>query len=180
MNIINQLFDVLLKKRTPENVSYSINAMIAACLLTLLGQYYQLNLIKELSQPVLYAVILTVAQIMAYALLLKLHKKENRLVQTITVIMGISFIVLVIMTVLSHIPFLAIFGLALWGYGIVITVQVLKSSFGCPTYLAIVILISVSVFSMLTLFVVAPAAGDEYMLFFEHLQAAAVDNQKTS
>jgi len=177
MNIINQLFDVLLKKRAPEDVSYSVNAMIVACLLTVLGQYYQLSLIKELSQPVLYAVILTVSQIMAYALLLKLHGKENRLVQTITVVMGISFIILVIMTVLSYIPILSILGIALWGYGIVVTVNVLKSSFNCPTYLAVVIFVSVSVFSILMLFVVAPAAGDEYMLFYENLQAEAAKQQ---
>lgn len=171
MNIISQLFDVLLKKRAPEDVSHSINAMIVACFLTVLGQYYQLSLIEELTQPVLYAVILTVAQIMAYALLLKLHNKENRLVQMFTLIMGINFIVLVIMVLLSYIPVLGIFGLALWGYSIVITVHIIKSSFSCPTYLAIVIFISVSVFSMLTLFIVAPSASDEYMLLFEQVQA---------
>jgi len=177
MNIINQLFDVLLKKRAPEDVSYSVNAMIVACLLATLGQFYQLSLIRELSQPVLYAVILTVSQIMAYALLLKIHNKENRLVQTLTIIMGISFIVLVIMTVLSHIPVLSILGIALWGYSIVVIVHVLKSSFNCPTYLAVVIFVSVSVFSILTLSIVAPSAKDEYMLFYENMQAELASQQ---
>jgi len=168
MNIINQLFDVLLKRRAPEDVSYSTNAMIVACLLTALGQYYQLSLIKELSQPILYAIILTVSQIMAYALLLKLHKKENRLVQTITVVMGISFIILVIMTVLSYIPILSILGIALWGYGIVLSVHILKSSFSCPTYLAVVIFVSVSAFSILTLLVVAPSFAQEWQILMEN------------
>ena len=182
MNIISQLFDVLLKRRAPEDVSYSVNAMIIACLLTILGQFYQLSLIKELSQPILYAVILTAAQIMAYALLLKLHNKENRLVQMLTMLMGISFIVLVIMTLLSNIPVLSIFGLALWGYSIVIAIHILKSSFSCPTYLAVVIFISVSIFSILTLFIVAPSASDEYMLFFENIQRSAQESaqQKAS
>jgi len=153
--------------------------MVIACLLTVLGQYYQLSLIQELSQPVLYAIILTVAQIMAYALLLKLNEKENRLVQTLTVLMGVSFIILVIMTVLSNIPVLSFFGIALWAYGIVVTVDIIKSSFSCPAFLAVVILFSVTVFSILTLFVVAPVAGDEYMLFFENLQAE-LEKQQTS
>jgi len=92
--------------------------------------------------------------------------------------MGISFIILVIMTALSYIPVLSILGIALWAYGIIVTINVLKSSFNCPTYLAVVIFISVSVFSILTLFIVAPAAGDEYMLFYENLKIAA--EQQTS
>ena len=167
MNIINQLFDVLLKRRAPEDVSYSVNAMLLVCALTVLGQYYQLSLIDGLSQPVLYAIILTTSQIMAYALLLKLHRKENRLVQTLTVLMGVSFIILVIMTVLSLIPFFSIFSLALWGYGIILSIHILKSSFNCPTYLAIVIFVSVSVFSILTLLIVAPSFAQEWQVLME-------------
>lgn len=167
MNIINQLFDVLLKRRAPEDVSYSVNAMLLICALTVLGQYYQLSLIDGLSQPVLYAIILTTSQIMAYALLLKLHRKENRLVQTLTVLMGVSFIILVIMTVLSLIPFFSIFSLALWGYGIILSIHILKSSFNCPTYLAIVIFVSVSVFSILTLLIVAPSFAQEWQVLME-------------
>ena len=167
MNIINQLFDVLLKRRAPEDVSYSVNAMLLVCALTVLGQYYQLSLIDGLSQPVLYAIILTTSQIMAYALLLKLHRKENRLVQTLTVLMGVSFIILVIMSVLSLIPFFSIFSLALWCYGIILSIHILKSSFNCPTYLAIVIFVSVSVFSILTLLIVAPSFAQEWQILME-------------
>ena len=168
MNIINQLFDVLLKRRAPEDVSYNVNAMLTVCSLTVLGQYYQLSLLEELSQPILYAIILTVSQIMAYALLLKLHRKESRLFQTLTVLMGVSFIIMVIMTVLSLIPFLSLFSLALWGYGIVLSVHILKSSFSCPTYLAVVIFVSVSAFSILTLLVVAPSFAQEWQILMEN------------
>ena len=116
MIIIRQLIEVILRKRAPSDVSYNVVAAITACAAVALGYYSLFSSFKEFSQPLLYAVILTSSNIIAYALLLKLQGKENRLVQTLTTLFGVSFILngLAFGFLLTQV--LALLSLLFWGY----------------------------------------------------------------
>ena len=52
----------------------------------------------------------------------------------------------------------------------VTAIRVLKSSFSCPTYLAIVIYVSVYLFSNTMLSIVAPSVTDETQQLIESMQ----------
>ena len=170
MNIIRQLFEIILRKRAPEDIDYNINASILACAAIALGYYCIYSSFEEFSQPTLYALILTSSHIVAYALLLKLHGKENRLVQTLTTLMGTTFILCALAFIFLFTKIFSLLSLFLFGYSVIIAVRIIKSSFSCPTYLAIVIYVSVSVFSSSMLSIVAPSASKESQLLLENLQ----------
>jgi len=175
MNIIRQLIEVILRKRTPENIDYSLNACVIACASMAFGYYCLYSSFKEFSQPLLYAVILTSSHVVAYALLLKLHNKDNRLVQTLTTLMGTNFILCLAFGFLLTNVF-ALLSLFFFGYSIVLSVQIIRSSFSCPMYLGIVIYISVSLFSSTMLSIVAPSVTVESQQLLESLQKV-VDEQ---
>ena len=176
MIIIRQLFEVILRKRAPSDVSYNVTAAVTACAAIAFGYFCIYSSFKEFSQPLLYAVIITCSHIIAYALLLKLQGKENRLVQTLTTLFGVSFILngLAFSFLLTQV--LALVALFFWGYAIVTAIRILKSSFSCPTYLAIVIYISVSLFSSTMLSIVAPSVTEETQQLIESMQKT-IDEQ---
>jgi len=173
MNIIRQLFEIILNKRAPENIDYNVNAVFVLCFLSFIQAFFALKTINELSQPVFYALILVSAQVIAYALLLKTHKKENRLVQTLTALIGISVILQIPTFIFSLVPALNLMSLIIQIYAFVISIRILKASFSCPTYLAVIIYFSVSIFALLLLFILTPSAMNEYLLYIEKITAAA-------
>jgi len=179
MNIIRQIFEIILKKRAPEDVDYNVNAAIISCALIAFGYYCLYSALKEFSQPLLYAIVLTSSHVVAYALLLKLQRKDNRLVQTLTTLMATSFILNCMAFAFLLIPIVGILAIFFWGYSIVLSVRIIKSSFSCPTFLAVVIFISVSIFSSTMLSVVAPKVTVEYQQVLDNLQRT-IDEQKAN
>lgn len=170
MKIITQLFEILLKKRTPEDIQYNANALIILCVLTICAQYLQFDFYQQFSQPWLYAIIVTASSILAYAVLLKVHSKENRFVQMLTALLGINLIIFLINAVLSVIPGFNLIAIFVSAYSLIISVLIIRAAFSCPTFLAVVILISVTVFSFLMLFTTSPTAQEELIQLYEQVQ----------
>jgi len=173
MNIIRQLFEIILNKRAPENIDYNISAVCVLCFLSFVQTFLALNVITQLSQPTFYALVLVGAQVIAYALLLKTHKKENRLVQTLTALIGVGVILQIPTFIFSLVPAFNLMSLIIQIYAFVISIRILKASFSCQTYLAVIIYFSVSFFALALLFILIPSAMDEYLLYIEIITAAA-------
>ena len=55
-------------------------------------------------------------------------------------------------------------------YSLIISVLIIRAAFSCPTFLAVVILISVTVFSFLMLFTTSPTAQEELIQLYEQVQ----------
>lgn len=174
MNIIRQLFEIILNRRQPEDISYNTNAASIICLIFLLSYYFQLNTISEFTNPFRYALVLVGGHIIAYALLLKTHNKENRLVQTLTSFFGTNLILYIPIIIIAPIQGLSIIGVFIQLYSVIISVRILKSSFSCPTYLAIIIYISVTLFSIILLFILCPSAPQEYIQHAETMTNADI------
>ena len=79
MNILRQLFEIILNKRAPEDVDYNVNAAITACASHVFILFTFYSLFNEFSQPLLYAIILTSSTLLAFVVLLKLHGKETKI-----------------------------------------------------------------------------------------------------
>jgi len=180
MTIIRQLFEIILNKRSPADIDYNINAAIICCTGDLFFYFSFLSLFNEFSEPFIYAAIITGSYVLAYSVLLKVHGKENRLVQTLTALFGTSLILYTIALAFIATQIFAVFSLGIWMFSIVVFVRVIKSSFSCPTYLAIVILISSYVFSNIMLSIVCPNSSQEAQLMMENMQQRLEQEQASN
>ena len=176
MNIVRQLFEIALNQRSTADLDYNMNAAIACCCGYLFFLSGCFALFNEYSQPLLYASINTTSYILAFTVLLKVHGKENRLVQTLTAIFGTSLILNSIIVTLLITKVFAILGLGLLIYSLVVFTRIIKSSFSCPTYLAVVIFISVYTFSNLMLSIVTPEFAIESQLILKNAEQVEQPN----
>lgn len=156
MKIVKQLIEVIIRKRKPEDVDYSVPAAIIVSTGNILFYFFVYSVFEDFTQPLLYGFVLTVSNLLAICLLLKLQGKEGRIVQTITVLFGISFLISTAILALMLTQILAILAIPLFAYSIYLSVVVIKSSFDAPTLLAIVILVSTHFFSGTMLTIVCP------------------------
>jgi len=180
MNIIRQLFEIIQKKRTPADIDYSISAAVAAYSTLTLLYYFIFSSYPEFSKPLVYAVITTASYFLALVVLLKINRKEGRLVQTVTALFGVFSLTLLATLFLAITQYLVIIAIPVLIYGIIVCVRVIKSSFSCPTYLGVVILISVYFFSSIMLSIVSPQSTTEMVTIVENLQKVIEEQQATA
>ena len=171
MNIVRQLFELTLNRRLAEDVDYNANAALIICSLFTIVYYFHISSITEFSSPIIYTFVLVCGHIIAYALLLKTHKKENRLVQTLTSYFGANLILMIPIAVLAPVKGFGLLIAVINIYSMVVSIRILKSSFSCPTYLAITIYFSVTIFSIILLTILCPSAVDEYGLYYNNTLA---------
>lgn len=156
MKIINQLVEIIIRKRKPEDVDYSVTAATLVCIANILLYFFVYAAFEDFTQPLLYGIVLTVSNILAICVLLKLQGKEGRIVQTITVLFGVSFIIAAISLAAILSQLLAILAIPLFAYSVYLSVVIIKTSFSSPTLIAIVILVSTHFFSGTMLTIVCP------------------------
>jgi len=179
MKIVNQLIEVIIRKRKPEDVEYSVIAAVVACVANILFYFFIYSVFEDFTQPLLYGVVITVSNILAICVLLKLQGKEGRAVQTITVLFGVSFIFAAVSLGALLTQVLAILAIPLFAYSVYLSVIILKSSFDSPTLIAIVILISTHFFSGTMLTIVCPNYPQEAQNMLEKMtqQLEALEQQ---
>lgn len=180
MNILRQLFEIILNKRAPEDIDHSVYAAVMLSAAHVFTYFTVYSLFKEFSQPLLYAFVISASYLLSYAVLLKLQGKENRIVQTVTVLFGAHFILSTLTLLLLATQYLAIFALALWVYSLILFVRIIKKAFSCPNYLAIVILIVTHVFSSMMLSIVSPKSSIEAAQMLENVQKVLEEQSSTT
>jgi len=184
MNIARQLFKIAQNKLAPEDIDYSVSAAIIVYSVFTLLFFVIFGVNKEFSQPLLYSIVLTASAVLALVVLLKIQRKENRIIQTITAVFGIGSIVMCLVIFLALTGIFAILIIPVWVYGFIVCIRIIKSSFSCPTYLAVVIIISSYLFSTTMLSIVCPQSTQEALVMMENLQAqveeAKIEQEKAS
>jgi len=177
MNIINQLIELITRQRKPKDISYNINAAIAFTVASVFTNILVFTQSPEYTQPILYAIILNAGYILAMVVLLKVHKRENRLVQTLTALFGTSCLLSIAVYALSLVPFLALLVLVVQIYGLILYVYIIREAFDCPILVAIVIFIATHIFSGVLLIAICPNVLPEAMLMLENAQQTAQTQQ---
>jgi len=173
MNIALQLFEILIRRRQPEDLSYDINAAGLSFLAIVAMGYFITSMQAVYSQPLSYSIAQSITQGLAIYLVLKVANKENRFVQTITAIFGVSVILQMASLIILQIPSLAAATLFLTLWNFYLALLILKSALECSLLQSVVITIGYQVVVIFVLTLLFPELAKEFMSIVEESQKNA-------
>lgn len=156
MNILTQLFEIILLKRQPEDIDHDQNFAVLF-LVAAIGLTYIVNSISGFySQPLGYSAVQNLAQAGLLYLALSFAKKQNRFIQTCTALFGISSIMLLFAIIVQAVPALALIGVMLNGWVIYLSIKIIRSAFNINILSSIFLTISISLFSIIAVSMIFP------------------------
>jgi len=145
MEIIKQLYQIVLRKREPEDLSHDLNTAILVIMTTVFIKYAYFSLINTLGDsftyPLGYSLTSVAGQSGVIYLMLRAVGKDSRFVQTITALFGISILGGLAMAVMAYSIVLLIAVPLLLFWIVYIQLLILRSSFECSTVIALLITI---------------------------------------
>jgi hypothetical protein len=152
MNILNQLLQIITLQRRPSEIDYSETALALAFAGAVCSGYLFagafLEVFSEISKVVLarppfwLIVIQLLTQSGFFYLLLKYNNKENRFVQTVTALFGITALMQLVCFVSLQVPQLLIVTPLAIGWNIYLMVAVLSQAIECSPGKALLIIIA--------------------------------------
>lgn len=141
MNILTQLFQIIILKRQPQDISYDVSAAALAFLAALASSYFGVVATGGFSQPFPFVLAQGITQAVIFYLLLTITKKQVRFVQTITALFGVSAILQFISLIALQAPGLGILGLAVTSWNFYLMILILKEAIDCTVLQSIIITI---------------------------------------
>ena len=170
MQIFKQLIEIALRKREPQDLTYSLEVAILLTASMAILRYISFNAMESLSNPIAYSVASVVGECALIYILLRRQNKANRFVQTLTALFGIALIatavsVLMAMTVILQ---LALPVLLIWS--IYLAVIILRSALECSTLKALLLTIAYKTFGYLMVILLFPKFEAEMLLEWEKIK----------
>ena len=167
MTIIKQLFEILIRQRQPQDIDYDINAAVLSFFAVLALGYFLTSMQPVYSQPLLYSAAQTIIQTALVFLLLKIAGNDNRFVQTLTALFGVSAMLLMLILILVQVPALVAmpFFINLWS--LYISILIFKAALDCRTGLAILVAIAYQIITSLLVLLLFPELLQELLSIFE-------------
>jgi len=172
MQIIKQLYEIALRKREPADLDYSLEAAIIFSVAIVYLRYVAFARMESLSSPALYSALSIAGELAVIFALLKSKQKDNRFVQTITALFGITILLSVASLLISVIPIiqLALPFLLIWSLYLMIII--LRSALECSTGAAILFTIAYNVMGYLLVVILMPDFQAEMLIEVEKISAA--------
>jgi len=168
MQIIRQLAEIAVRKRDPQDLDYSLEAAIILTMSVVFLRYVSFNSMGELSNPLGYSLVSVIGESGLIYALLRSQSKDNRFVQTLTGLFGITVIatavsVLMAITVVLQ---LALPMLVIWS--IYLAVLILRTALECSMFLTI----AYNAFGYLLVILLFPSFQTEMLAEWENIKAA--------
>lgn len=173
MKILIQLFEIIILKRRPQDISYDTSAAVIAFFATIATSYFSVIVAGSFSQPLAFVVAQVVTQAIIFYLLLSVTKKQVRYVQTVTALFGVSAILQFIALFILKVPGLGILGLFLTAWNFYLMIVILKEAIECTTLQSILITIFYHFIIGVVLLMLFPD-------IFEKMQAIMLEAQKAA
>jgi len=172
MQIIRQLAEIAVRKRDPQDLDYSLEAAIILTMSVVFLRYVSFNSMGELSNPLGYSLVSVIGESGLIYALLRSQSKDNRFVQTLTGLFGITVIatavsVLMAITVVLQ---LALPMLVIWS--IYLAVLILRTALECSTVTALFLTIAYNAFGYLLVILLFPSFQTEMLAEWENIKAA--------
>jgi uncharacterized protein (DUF486 family) len=172
MQIIKQLIQILLRKREPQDLDYSLQAAILLAMSVVFLRYISFSSMESLSNPFGYSLVSSIGEALVIYTLLRSQGKAGRFVQTVTALFGITVLVTmasVIMTV-TVILQLALPVLVIWS--IYLTVLILRSALDCSMLASLMLTIGYTAISYLMVILIFPKFQTEMLAEWETIKTA--------
>ena len=132
MNTFVQLIQIITLKRKPSEINYDTSAAIIVTMATIATTYVQIIASKLLSdQQIIFVIAQTIGQAGLIWLLLKARNKENRYIQTITALFGVSAVLNLFGIIILQLPVLIAFGILFSAWNFYLIVLILGEALEC-------------------------------------------------
>ena len=133
MTILIELFEIILLKRKPQDISFDAVSAITAFAAAVAVSYFSVIAANVVSQPLPFVLSQAVTQALVFYCLLLITKKQNRFTQTITALFGVSAILQSIGFLTLILPGLAVVGLILTSWNFYLMIIILRAAIECNT-----------------------------------------------
>lgn len=173
MNIFQQLVQIILRQRQPQDIDFDQNAAIFYVVATAGINYITSAQSGAFTQPLLISVVQTLAQAGVLFLFLKIANKSSRFVQTATALFGITAILSILVWVIAQIGVLSLLAFILLVWSFVLTVLILRAAFDTKLILAFLLTVALGAASVMITLLVIPDYVTEALQLFSGQQAAA-------
>ena len=162
MNILKQLFEIILLRRRPRDLQYDEFAA-AFSVVFVTGLTYLVHVqIEEFSSPLAYALIPTVVVVFTVYAILRAAEIHNRFVQTITAIFGTQCIIGILSMGIKSIEEIHVLLPLLVTWNTFIGVLVMKDAIDCKWLRAFFTFIGIQFLSIIVLTLLYPQFLAEY------------------
>lgn len=162
MSIASQLFQIILRKRAPADIDFSVPAAVAVIGGSFALQAVTLGVVPSYTQPVAYAAAYTIANVLAVYAILAIHKKDARFVQTATALFGVSLI-LQMMSIFAAVSGpLAFTSVMITFWQIFILILIMKAALECSTIKAVLLTLLYQFFIGFSLLIIFPEFQTEF------------------
>ncbi len=172
MQIIKQLYEITLRKRQPADLNYSLETAIILTITIIFLRYYSFSKMESLSSPALYSMLSIVGELALIFALLKSQQKDNRFVQTVTALFGVTLLMSTAILIAAMIPFVQLTILFLMVWSLYLMIVILRSALECSTPVAILLTIAYNAAGYLLVVILMPKFQTEMLLEIEKISAA--------
>jgi len=139
MKILLELFEIIILRRRPRDISYDISAAVIALMMTIAATYISAITTNLFENPFPFVITQGILQTIIFYFLLLMTKNENRFVQTITALFGVSAILQLLGFLILALPGLGILGLAVTSWNFYLMVVILREAIDCKTLQSVII-----------------------------------------
>ena len=183
MSIVTQLIQIILRKRAPSDLAFSITAAGVAVLGLFGLRAMAFSSIPLFSNPFAYAMVYTAANVLVVFAGLKLHNKEARFVQTITALLGVSIILQFMAVFALSSGLLAFTGVMILMWYVYLLVIILRTALDCSFGKAMLLTLAYNFVMSLILSLSFPGLESEldqlFQLINEQTQALSEQAQQS-
>lgn len=173
MLIVQQLFEIIVRKRQPQDIAYSINAAVITIGLTIALGTAVYSRVPQFSMPLAYNLTLSIVQALSVYGLLAIANKSNRYIQTITALFGVSVILQILTIGVGMTGILSGFGLLFTIWNMVLIIFIIRAALECSTLQAIIQTIAYHFIMLFVLILLFPSFPQEAQEFVQAAQLQA-------
>ena len=167
MSIVVQLFEIVIRRREPQDIDYDITAAALSFAAIVAMGFFITSIQTAYSKPLMYSFAQSVIHGLIVFVLLKFSNKENRYIQTITALFGVSVILQMVSLILLQVPEIASLTLLLSIWNFVLAVLILKAALECSTLQSVLLTIAYQMIALVMLVSLFPDLSSEFMSLLE-------------
>lgn len=173
MQIIRQLFEIIIRKRQPQDLDYNSAAALISLISSIAIGYMVYSVIPQISKPLMYNIAMVLLQTVAIYGFLAINQKATRFIQTITAIFGVTVILQIITVGLGQLGVLASFAFLVTLWNLILVVFIMRTALECSTIKAVFVTLGYHLFMGIVMSLIFPNFPGELQAMLEAAQNSA-------
>lgn len=166
MNIFQQLVQIILLQRRPQDLEFDQSAAVFYAVLTAGLNYITSAQAGVFSQPLIISLVQTAAQAGLLYLFLQITDRTVRFVQTCTAFFGVNAILTAITWLLVQIPALSVLAMLLMAWSFCISILIMRDAFDASFLRAVLIAVGIGALAVFVTMLVVPSYITEAQQIF--------------